>query len=111
MGKQKTDSPRTRVPRKRRREWEDRNRALRLPRGDQALAVMSVRDLIVVLGSICCWCRCETLLNVAESHPRRATIEHILPKSKGGTNHVDNLRVACRACNHARGNDLGPPKP
>lgn len=31
-------------------------------------------------------------------------IEHIHPKSKGGTNRVSNLVLACRACNKQKGN-------
>jgi hypothetical protein len=32
-----------------------------------------------------------------------ATIEHLLPRSKGGRNNLDNLLLACRGCNHSRG--------
>ncbi|MBX5459114.1 MAG: HNH endonuclease, partial [Thermogemmatispora sp.] len=31
-------------------------------------------------------------------------IEHIIPKSRGGTDRVSNLTVACRVCNQAKGN-------
>ncbi|NEO78061.1 RNA-guided endonuclease IscB [Moorena sp. SIO4G3] len=31
-------------------------------------------------------------------------IEHIKPKSKGGSNRVSNLTLACRKCNQAKGN-------
>lgn len=31
-------------------------------------------------------------------------IEHIIPKSRGGTNRVDNLCLACRECNEAKDN-------
>lgn len=31
-------------------------------------------------------------------------IEHIIPKSGGGTNRVDNLAIACRNCNQLKGN-------
>jgi len=31
-------------------------------------------------------------------------IEHIMPKSKGGTNSVQNLTLSCRKCNIAKGN-------
>jgi len=30
-------------------------------------------------------------------------IEHIVPKSRGGSNRVSNLALACRACNRAKG--------
>jgi hypothetical protein len=32
------------------------------------------------------------------------TRDHIIPKSRGGTNDVANLRVGCGPCNHSRGN-------
>ena len=30
--------------------------------------------------------------------------EHILPRSKGGTNRVSNLTVSCKSCNQKKGN-------
>jgi len=33
-----------------------------------------------------------------------ATLEHILPLSKGGTNEMANLSISHAKCNHARGN-------
>jgi len=33
-------------------------------------------------------------------------IEHITPKSKGGTNRIDNLTISCRKCNMDKGNKL-----
>lgn len=30
-------------------------------------------------------------------------IEHIIPKSRGGTNRISNLTIACRGCNEAKG--------
>lgn len=30
-------------------------------------------------------------------------IDHIFPRSKGGSNCVDNLTLACRPCNRAKG--------
>lgn len=32
------------------------------------------------------------------------TVEHIVPRSMGGTDDLDNLRPACRSHNSARGN-------
>ena len=34
---------------------------------------------------------------------RNMTIDHRLPRSKGGTDHLDNLLLACGACNSAKG--------
>lgn len=34
---------------------------------------------------------------------RQATIEHIIPKAFGGTNHPSNLACSCSQCNNLRG--------
>lgn len=31
------------------------------------------------------------------------TIDHIVPRSKGGTNRLGNLRILCASCNETRG--------
>ncbi|HRW94176.1 MAG TPA: HNH endonuclease, partial [Thermotogota bacterium] len=33
-------------------------------------------------------------------------IEHIVPRSKGGSNRLDNLTIACRSCNQEKGGTL-----
>lgn len=35
---------------------------------------------------------------------RRATRDHVIPRSKGGKNRASNLRLAHRRCNQRRGN-------
>lgn len=50
----------------------------------------------------CCWCGKKTELG-AENKGNSATLEHIIPVSKGGTNDFENLALACFKCNHKRG--------
>lgn len=44
-------------------------------------------------GHTCAYCR-----------GRATTADHIVPRSRGGPNTMDNLRAACRPCNLRRGN-------
>ncbi|MEX0268300.1 HNH endonuclease [Leptolyngbyaceae cyanobacterium UHCC 1019] len=60
------------------------------------------QQLIVRDGSCCCWCK-KTLAST------ELTIEHMKPKSMGGKNDLENLRLACRQCNRGRGNNPVPP--
>jgi len=39
---------------------------------------------------------CEAVLDINE-----ATIDHVIPQSKGGTNNLDNLVICCKYANHA----------
>lgn len=52
----------------------------------------------------CCWCgeKC----NEHKNHDLEATIEHVIPKDRGGSGHRRNLVMACRRCNTIRGNDI-----
>lgn len=38
-------------------------------------------------------------------HPDERTVEHIIPRSKGGSNHRANLTRSCKPCNSKRGSD------
>ncbi len=55
--------------------------------------------LIAQYGPYCCYCR---------KHLTREqmTIEHLLAKRDGGTNAIENLRLACYHCNHSRHNSI-----
>ena len=52
-------------------------------------------------GKKCHWCGIPTRL-CDEPDDDQATIEHIIPRCKGGTNDDDNLTSACRQCNCRR---------
>lgn len=56
---------------------------------------------------LCYFCLSPTFLNMNEkgelSNKRFATADHVIPSSKGGTDHLSNLVMACQACNSLRG--------
>ena len=47
----------------------------------------------------CCYCK-----KPFNQTSRKATIEHIVPVSRGGANDIGNLAIACKRCNSRRGN-------
>jgi len=53
-------------------------------------------------GSCCRWCK-------KPLSPSNRTLEHMKPKSMGGKNDLENLRLACRQCNSSRRNNPFPP--
>lgn len=61
-------------------------------------------------GGQCCYCGTKLVMPKGEKwgqyecmHNRAATLEHLRRKADGGTNHSDNLALACRKCNAKRG--------
>lgn len=46
-------------------------------------------------GGLCAYCRCK----------RATTIDHLKPRSRGGSNLRSNLVPACLECNHAKGSE------
>jgi 5-methylcytosine-specific restriction endonuclease McrA len=60
-------------------------------------------NLIEEFGAKCWWCE-------HNFSPEKLTLDHLRPKSKGGSNSLENLRLACFNCNNSRGNSLYPPQ-
>lgn len=58
---------------------------------------------------------CDTEMEIYECEATKEmnynlmTFEHILPKSKGGPNHIDNICLSCGYCNNNKMSYLIPP--
>lgn len=50
-------------------------------------------------GYFCFYCKCQ-LDFLADSGPEA---DHKIPRSRGGSNHLDNLVLSCRSCNTKKG--------
>lgn len=53
-------------------------------------------------GGRCCICGRVVALDKPMQAPDRATIDHIIPLSKGGTSDPENLQLACFPCNDVK---------
>lgn len=59
------------------------------------------KDLVRVFGCRCWYCGLPAM-------EMELSVEHIIPKGKGGTDDLDNLGLACNICNRAKyGDDVG----
>lgn len=63
----------------------------------KALAKSKQLDVYKRDGFVCSWC----------GETDDLTIDHIIPVSKGGSDDPNNLRVLCRSCNCAKGDNDG----
>ncbi len=64
---------------------------------------ISVNALLKRDGSICYLCDEEVDMEAKYPHRLSATIEHVYPISKGGTNTWDNVKLAHAHCNRSKG--------
>jgi len=59
-----------------------------------------LRKYISEGGIIPCYLCGETLTL------KTATLDHVIPRSKGGVNHADNIRFCCESCNNKKQNNI-----
>ena len=62
------------------------------------------RKKLFVKKPVCHWC------GKRFEDPGQATLEHIIPLVRGGSNELQNLALACGPCNHGRGDGATPKK-
>lgn len=86
-----------------------RRRYSKLPRRARHGAVRATRErrealrhLIRAQEGRCAICG-EAMTAARNEAPTMATIDHVVPLSRGGTDALSNLRAACLSCNTQRG--------
>lgn len=55
---------------------------------------------------ICCLCGQPMFPEIRPGDPLQFTVEHIVPKSRGGSNEIDNLDGAHQWCNNFKADSL-----
>lgn len=70
-------------------------------------------QVFATYGTACYWCHTQTIPAQPRQagrprDPRERTVDHLIPRSHGGTNDLTNLRPACWRCNSSRGKRARP---
>ena len=96
----------------------DRNHAKRLIRdngfkcfgcGKQTFRCKTLKKYREVIET---WDKLYWISNDGLSHVvNKATIDHVIPRSMGGTNHIRNKVILCATCNNKKGNSDPIKKP
>lgn len=84
---------------KRHPEWVKINAFRRRTQGRLASGTFSRQDLSKIRGkqnNLCFYCQCSLEFNNTR---HGATIDHLIPLTRNGTNWPENLVAACRSCN------------
>ena len=66
------------------------------------IGVTLQREIMARQDGKCAYCHIN-IENPAHSHDR-ASVDHIVPRSRGGTDDLDNLQFLCVQCNSKKGN-------
>lgn len=68
------------------------------------LAVVAEHD-----AGVCQLCGTPVDLDIAVPDPWAATLDHIVARTRGGSDHPDNLQLAHKRCNEQKADDLPQP--
>lgn len=80
---------------------QDRNRYALKQQASGAHTVQQLKEQYMRQKGRCYWCKTDLRKEIRTPH-----IDHILPLSRGGSNNIDNLVIACHHCNESRNNRL-----
>lgn len=75
-----------------------------MPAGLNSRKARLIRErLFMKQGGFCFYClEPMDMATPIQTHPRRGTLDHIVPRSRGGTNVLSNLVLACYNCNRSK---------
>jgi len=57
-------------------------------------------------GGQCVYCRCALTTAQPQSVETSATIDHIIPRARGGLDRIENYALCCYACNQLKADRL-----
>lgn len=81
----------------------------RVGRREMARTKWTRSTLIRKYGGLCHLCG-EPVEMGDPTSPKYATIDHVVPLSKGGRDHMDNLALAHQRCNRKKGDEVADEK-
>lgn len=73
----------------------------RRPSYYERIYAMNLRRLINAAGGRCHYCMRQVTRRTGADTD--ASVDHFVPKSRGGSDHISNLRLACQRCNSEKG--------
>lgn len=77
--------------------------------GKKSAARQAWRRARVQSDPRCTYCGITCSETVHERHPQRATVDDIVPLSRGGLNNASNWTLACQTCNRDKADNLITP--
>ena len=86
-----------RAAKQRRRHWA---------RANGKSEYISLDQIVRKHGGVCCSCGCITTRHSGRYKPTDATIDHIVPLSKGGLHVNGNVQLMCHLCNSIKGDSI-----
>jgi len=74
---------------------------------DATFELARVGDRTVLAGR-CIHCKRKLAVDLEGNPLGQETVEHIIPRTHGGTDAIENLAIACSRCNQGKGARLDP---